>query len=90
VVVIAGKVRNMATKTKARAFVDWEWNGASEKQELDSSTHALAAQTIISIPADKGVTVDAVGHGFVHGGPSSPRRHLSTTRRCRPCGGLRL
>ena len=67
-VVMAGKARNVATKTKAGAFVDLEWNGASEKREPDLSTHSLAAEAIISIVAEKGVAVDAVGHRFVHGG----------------------
>jgi acetate kinase len=67
-VIIAGKARNVATKTKASAFVDWQWNGASEKQELDLSTHSLAAEAIISILGEKQVRIEAVGHRFVHGG----------------------
>ena len=67
-VVVAGKARNVATKTQASAFVEWEFEGSRERRESDLSSHALAAEAIISILADKGVAVDVVGHRFVHGG----------------------
>jgi acetate kinase len=67
-VLIAGKARNVATKTKASASLDWEREGKSEKRELDLSTHALAAEAIIAVLSEKRVAVDAIGHRFVHGG----------------------
>lgn len=75
-VVIAGKARNVATKTQAGAFVEWTWDGVKEQRERDLSTHALAAAAILDVLAEKGVEVDAVGHRFVHGGS----RFTGTTR----------
>src|ERR1039457_1828486 len=67
-VVISGKARNVATKTQSSAFVDWSDELGNSKRELDLSSHAIAAEAIISILDETGVSVDAVGHRFVHGG----------------------
>jgi acetate kinase len=67
-IVIAGKARNVATRTRENAFVQWTWQGASERRESDLSTHALAAAAILDVVRAKGVRIDAVGHRFVHGG----------------------
>jgi acetate kinase len=67
-VVIAGKARNVATRTRQNAFVEWTWQGLKEREERDLSTHALAAAAILDVLAARGVVVAAVGHRFVHGG----------------------
>jgi acetate kinase len=67
-VVIAGKARNVATRTRENAFVEWTWRGATERRESDLSTHALAAAAILGVMRSEGVRIDAVGHRFVHGG----------------------
>ena len=38
------------------------------ERELELSSHALAAEAIISVLNDNGLAVDAIGHRFVHGG----------------------
>ena len=75
-VVIAGKARNVATKTRESPFVRWTWAGTEERRESDLSTHVRAAEAILDILQDKGVTIDAVGHRFVHGGSEFTRTAL--------------
>jgi acetate kinase len=66
--IIEGKARNVATKTQAGGFVDWDFEGASEHREFDLSTHSIGAEAVISILQEKAVAVDIIGHRFVHGG----------------------
>jgi len=66
--VMSGKARNVATKTKARAHLDWNGEATSGQRELELSSHALAAEAIISVLRDNHMAVDAIGHRFVHGG----------------------
>jgi acetate kinase len=73
--IVSGKARNVATKTRAGAFVDWSGETGTGKRELELSSHALATEAIISILDENGLCVDAVGHRFVHGGA----RFTSTT-----------
>jgi acetate kinase len=66
--IVTGKARNVATKTQAGAFVEWSGTAGSARRELELSSHALAAEAIISILDESAMTVDAIGHRFVHGG----------------------
>lgn len=67
-VIASGKAKNVATKTKADAVIEWQVNGTSGSEVADLSSHRLAAQHSIAILHDNGVQVDAIGHRFVHGG----------------------
>jgi acetate kinase len=64
----SGKARNVATKTKAEAVVDWNIKGVPGTRRTDLSSHRLAAQHIIALLQENGVAIDAIGHRFVHGG----------------------
>ena len=66
--IVKGKARNVATKTKADAVIDWTVNGAAGSRTADLSSHRMAAQQIIAILQEKNVHINAIGHRFVHGG----------------------
>ncbi len=67
-VVIAGKARNVATRTRSGAVVEWMFAGATGRSETELPTHARAAEVILGILQKHGVAIDVVGHRFVHGG----------------------
>ncbi len=67
-VIASGKAKNVATKTKADAVIEWQVNGTSGSKVADLSSHRLAVRHSIAILHDNGVQVDAIGHRFVHGG----------------------
>jgi acetate kinase len=64
----SGKARNVATKTRAQAVIDWEIDGRAGSRTTRLPSHRLAARNIIAILRESQVTVDAIGHRFVHGG----------------------
>ena len=51
-VLISGKARNVATKTKAAAVLEWVVDDVTNKIETDLSSHAIAAEKIIGILKD--------------------------------------
>lgn len=63
-----GKARNVATRTKAAAVLEWTINGVPGMTESDFSTHRLAAEKILEVLASHKIRIDAVGHRFVNGG----------------------
>jgi len=67
-VIVKGKARNVATKTKADAVIDWSINGTAFSRAADLSSHRKAAQQIIAILQENNVHINAIGHRFVHGG----------------------
>lgn len=67
-VVAFGKAKNVATKTKAEPQIDWQINGQKGSKQADLSSHRLAAIENLRLLQEHGVTMDAVGHRFVHGG----------------------
>lgn len=68
VLLASGKAKNVATQTKADAFIEWKIPGESGSQKMDLPSHRLAAQKIIAFLKEKRIGVDAIGHRFVHGG----------------------
>lgn len=67
-VIGSGKVKNVATKTTVGPFIEWNIEGKSGKQKTEELTHHLAALQIIRVLNENKVSIDAVGHRFVHGG----------------------
>jgi acetate kinase len=67
-VVVSGKAKNVATKTRADAVVDWVIQGISGSKVTDLSSHSLACREILAVLKDHSIEIDAVGHRFVHGG----------------------
>jgi len=87
-VVASGKAKNVATKTKAKAVIEWNILGESGSKNTDLSTHRFAALEIISILKDKQVRIDAIGHRFVHGGTLFDRTtkiNKTTMKKLRQC-----
>jgi acetate kinase len=67
-VLVSGKARNVATKTMADAQIDWQVRGVPGTRKTDLPSHRVAAQQILAILKENGMSVDAIGHRFVHGG----------------------
>ncbi|MHC1772079.1 MAG: acetate/propionate family kinase [Flexilinea sp.] len=67
-ILIAGKAKNVAAKTQAKAYVIWDISGKTEQKYCDLSSHRLAAKEIIGILNSYSIRPDAIGHRFVHGG----------------------
>ena len=67
-VVASGKAKNVATKTRADAVVDWVIEGISGSKVTELSSHRLACREILAVLKDHSIQIDAVGHRFVHGG----------------------
>lgn len=67
-VLIAGKAHNVATRTQASAFLEWQRAGTQQRREALLSSHENAAEAILDLVQEAGLAVDAVAHRFVHGG----------------------
>lgn len=67
-VVAAGKAKNVATATQADSVVEWQIAGDQGRRPAAMETHRAAAQEALRLLREHEVTVDAVGHRFVHGG----------------------
>jgi acetate kinase len=89
-VLASGKARNVATKTRAAAVIDWMIHGKPGFRSADLSSHRLAAENIITILEENRVAVDAIGHRFVHGGTLFERTvkidetTMNSLRQCLP------
>ena len=85
-----GKARNVATKTKAAAVLEWTIDGVKGSQSGDFSSHRLAAEAILDVLKEHHVAIDAIGHRFVNGGSSFKRAAkldedaLAKLRECMP------
>lgn len=66
--VIAGKACGVATATQQAPSLQWTCAATTETRQCDLSTHARAAEAILTVLQEQGVAVDVVGHRFVHGG----------------------
>ena len=66
--VLAGKARNVATSTQAQPVLEWVRDGAKSQRICELSSHQSAAQQMLSLLAEESISIDAVGHRFVHGG----------------------
>jgi acetate kinase len=87
-VIASGKARNVATKTRAEPRIDWQIAGQAGSTSADLSTHRLAAQAALALLKAHGVSVDAVGHRFVHGGDlftQTARMDAPALERLRQC-----
>lgn len=67
-VVASGKAKNVATQTQAESSLSWNINGRSGAMVLRRSSHRRVAELILALLAQHQLSVDAVGHRFVHGG----------------------
>lgn len=67
-VIASGKAKNVATQTQAESSLFWNINGRQGTLSLRRPTHRDAAGAILDLLAEQQVSVDAIGHRFVHGG----------------------
>ncbi|NMB55825.1 MAG: acetate/propionate family kinase [Leptolinea sp.] len=75
-VLVSGKALNVATRTRASSSIRWDFRGNTGTREISLPSHTAAAAEIIRLLQSTGLTLDAVGHRFVHGGT----RFQKTTR----------
>jgi acetate kinase len=67
-VIARGKAKNVATQTQAESSLSWEMNGKQGSIPLQRPAHRDVARTILDLLAQQQVSLDAIGHRFVHGG----------------------
>jgi acetate kinase len=68
-VIASGKAKNVATKTQSEAFIEWQVNHQSGNTTTALSSHRMAAEKIIALLNEHRISVNAIGHRIVHGGP---------------------
>lgn len=67
-IALAGKARNVATQTQAQPLLEWSRNGDKHKRACELPSHRAAALELLLMLAEEQLSIDAVGHRFVHGG----------------------
>jgi acetate kinase len=67
-VIASGKAQHVATTTRALPRIDWTVSQDAGGEEVNLPTHRHAAEEILRVLRDHAVSVDAIGHRFVHGG----------------------
>ncbi len=67
-VVIAGKARNVATRTMAEPLIEWCFTTRKESRYCALPSHRTAAYEMLAVLRENDIRVEAVGHRFVHGG----------------------
>jgi acetate kinase len=65
---LAGKARNVTTRTQARPLIEWLHEGEQHQRDCALPSHRAAALEMLAILAEEKISIDAVGHRFVHGG----------------------
>ncbi|GAP22615.1 acetate/propionate family kinase [Leptolinea tardivitalis] len=68
ILVAAGKARNVATKTRADSCLDWTAGSQKGSVNVELPSHREAARQILALLRKSNLSVDAIGHRFVHGG----------------------
>jgi acetate kinase len=67
-VLASGKAQPVATTTQALPRIDWTINAEIGIEEAILSSHRRAAEQILRVLREHAVSVDAIGHRFVHVG----------------------
>jgi acetate kinase len=67
-IIASGKAKNVATKTQADAYIEWQFQTENGKTVTTCSSHRIAAIKILELIHEKQISIDAIGHRFVHGG----------------------
>jgi len=68
-IIASGKAKNVATQTKADSFIEYRINDKQRKEIISLPSHHIAADVILTLLERENVTIDGIGHRFVHGGP---------------------
>jgi acetate kinase len=66
--IASGKARNVGTLTREKPRIDYTVNGQLHSVEMDLQTHRQAARECLNIIHQNHITIDTIGHRFVHGG----------------------
>lgn len=67
-ILLSGKARNVATRTRAASFIEWTAGTEVTIKYCTLTNHRLAAQEVLILLEELNIKVDAIGHRFVHGG----------------------
>lgn len=66
--VLAGKARNVATRTRAEPLIEWSIGERKESRSCMMNSHRAAAFEMLAVLRENNIQINAVGHRFVHGG----------------------
>jgi len=64
----SGKAVHVATQTQAAPEIRWKIQASTGTTRADLTSHRRAAQAVLALLREHRVSIDAVGHRFVHGG----------------------
>jgi acetate kinase len=78
-ILLSGKARNVATRTHETSRIEYSLGSNTQSIDVDLPTHQAAASECLKIIDRHGITIDAIGHRFVHGG-----KWLTSTTRLTP------
>ena len=67
-VLISGKARNVATRTRGTPLLEWTKKGDTKARTCDLPDHISAAKALLDVLSEEKIDINAVGHRFVHGG----------------------
>lgn len=69
-VLLAGKAHRVNVKGTEPSYLTFNFGGEEEKKVLPLDSHATAANLVLNFLKDNNLSVDYIGHRFVHGGVS--------------------
>jgi acetate kinase len=87
-VAASGKAVAVATRTQASPEIRWTIGERTGTTRTDLSSHRRAAEAILTLLKEHRVSIDAVGHRFVHGGElfdRAARVDVGTLAQLREC-----
>jgi len=67
-VILQGKAYRVGVKGTKASYIETHFNGKTEKKVVSIADHAAATALASNDIKQKNITVDAIGHRFVHGG----------------------
>ena len=65
---LSGKAHRVGVKGKEESFIENRYNGKSEKTVISIEDHKQAASLVVESIKEKKISIDYIGHRFVHGG----------------------
>lgn len=63
-----GKAHHVATRTHEKSRIEYSFKGEHQSLEIDLPSHQATAEECLRIFSKHEITIDVIGHRFVHGG----------------------
>lgn len=67
-VVLKGKAHRVGVKGSEPSFLEYQRNGSQDKDVIPLESHRIAAVKVLEYVRANNLSIDAIGHRFVHGG----------------------